>query len=62
MVGSYNLDEVADAYLHAITAKCPKYRYICGWDARLMLVPLSFLPSCLQVCIVSGKGTGIPFL
>uniref|UniRef100_A0A914CSP4 Uncharacterized protein n=1 Tax=Acrobeloides nanus TaxID=290746 RepID=A0A914CSP4_9BILA len=35
LVGSFNLDEVVNAYMHALTANYPKYRYICGWDAKL---------------------------
>lgn len=49
IVASNNLNEVIDAYMHALTAKYPKHRYVCGWDAKLLLVPLSFLPSVAQV-------------
>lgn len=49
MMGSTNFNEVIDAYTHAITSKHPKIRYICGWDAKFLLIPLSFMPSWLQV-------------
>lgn len=35
---------VVDAYVDALTSKFPRPRYVVGWDARLIFVPLSFLP------------------
>ncbi|KAK6758810.1 hypothetical protein RB195_016193 [Necator americanus] len=36
---------VVDNYLHALTAKYPRHRYYCGWDAILLFIPLSLLPT-----------------
>lgn len=36
---------VVDNYYHAITARFPRLRYRCGWDALLVWVPLSYLPT-----------------
>jgi hypothetical protein len=36
---------VIDNYYHAITARFPRLRYRCGWDAIFYLVPMSFLPT-----------------
>lgn len=42
---SSNLDFVVDAYYHAITARFPRARYYCGWDAILLHIPFSFFPT-----------------
>ncbi|KAK6048191.1 hypothetical protein COOONC_14304 [Cooperia oncophora] len=31
--------------MHALTALYPRHRYYCGWDALLMYIPLSILPT-----------------
>ncbi|RCN49244.1 oxidoreductase, short chain dehydrogenase/reductase family protein [Ancylostoma caninum] len=36
---------VVDNYLHALTAKYPRHRYYCGWDAILLFIPMSLLPT-----------------
>ncbi|CAI5452301.1 unnamed protein product [Caenorhabditis angaria] len=36
---------VVDNYYHALTAKYPRHRYYCGWDAIFGYVPLSLLPT-----------------
>ncbi|KAK6012737.1 hypothetical protein OSTOST_22087 [Ostertagia ostertagi] len=36
---------VVDNYMHALTALFPRHRYYCGWDAILLFVPISLLPS-----------------
>ncbi|KAL6743475.1 hypothetical protein Aduo_016510 [Ancylostoma duodenale] len=36
---------VVNNYLHALTAKYPRHRYYCGWDAILLFIPLSLLPT-----------------
>ncbi|RUS70821.1 hypothetical protein EGW08_021413 [Elysia chlorotica] len=41
---SKNTSNVVDAYVDALTARFPRPRYVVGWDARLLFVPLSFLP------------------
>nr|CDJ96002.1 Short-chain dehydrogenase reductase SDR domain containing protein [Haemonchus contortus] len=39
---------VVDNYMHALTALYPRHRYYCGWDAILLWVPLSILPTWLS--------------
>ncbi|CAB3396733.1 unnamed protein product [Caenorhabditis bovis] len=36
---------VVDNYYHALTAQFPRHRYYCGWDAILLYIPLSLLPT-----------------
>uniref|UniRef100_A0A1I7RXN6 Uncharacterized protein n=1 Tax=Bursaphelenchus xylophilus TaxID=6326 RepID=A0A1I7RXN6_BURXY len=48
LVANPNLSEVINAYMHAILSTRPKTRYVCGLDARLLFMPLSFLPSAFQ--------------
>ncbi|KJH53747.1 oxidoreductase, short chain dehydrogenase/reductase family protein [Dictyocaulus viviparus] len=36
---------VVDNYIHALTAKYPRHRYYCGWDAILIFIPLSMMPT-----------------
>lgn len=47
-IASPNLNYVVDNYVHAITARYPRARYHCGWDAILFWIPMSFLPTELQ--------------
>ena len=49
LVANSNLSEVINAYEHALLSPRPKLRYVCGLDARLLFIPLSFLPSAIQV-------------
>lgn len=49
---SPDLSKVMKAYVHALTARCPRVRYSVGWDAKLLYLPLSYLPSCMQDAIV----------
>ncbi|KAI3421217.1 Protein CBR-dhs-20 [Globodera pallida] len=44
-LASDRLDHVVDAYFHAVTARFPRYRYRVGWDAILLYIPYSFLPT-----------------
>ncbi|KAK5978707.1 hypothetical protein GCK32_018477 [Trichostrongylus colubriformis] len=39
---------VTDNYLHALTAVYPRHRYYCGWDAILLWIPLSLIPTWLS--------------
>ncbi|XP_069828386.1 retinol dehydrogenase 7-like isoform X2 [Dendropsophus ebraccatus] len=39
------LSLVSDAMEHALTAVRPKTRYSAGWDAKLLYLPLSYLPT-----------------
>ncbi|KHJ87028.1 hypothetical protein OESDEN_13204 [Oesophagostomum dentatum] len=44
-MSSTKIHYVVDNYLHALTAKYPRHRYYCGWDAIFVYVPLSLLPT-----------------
>ncbi|KAH9504541.1 Retinol dehydrogenase 7 [Bulinus truncatus] len=45
---SRGLDEVVDTYIHAITARFPKTRYIVGFNGRFMFWPLALMPTWLS--------------
>ncbi|KAE9415976.1 hypothetical protein Angca_007606, partial [Angiostrongylus cantonensis] len=36
---------VINNYIHALTARYPRHRYYCGWDAILVFIPLSLSPT-----------------
>ncbi|NXV37676.1 H17B6 dehydrogenase, partial [Rissa tridactyla] len=38
---------VTDCMEHALTSRHPRTRYSAGWDAKLLYIPLSYLPSAL---------------
>ncbi|NXE57663.1 RDH2 dehydrogenase, partial [Casuarius casuarius] len=40
-----NLSLVTDCMEHALTSRHPRTRYSVGWDAKLLYLPLSYLPS-----------------
>lgn len=42
---STKLSLVTDCIEHALTAVYPWTRYSAGWDAKFILVPLSYLPT-----------------
>ncbi|XP_050770165.1 retinol dehydrogenase 16-like isoform X2 [Gymnogyps californianus] len=42
-----NLTLVTDCMEHALTSRYPRTRYSAGWDAKLLYIPLSYLPSAL---------------
>ncbi|NWU73262.1 H17B6 dehydrogenase, partial [Pterocles burchelli] len=44
---SSNLSLVTDCMEHALTSRYPRSRYAAGWDAKLLYIPLSYLPSAL---------------
>ncbi|XP_074932013.1 retinol dehydrogenase 16-like [Phalacrocorax aristotelis] len=44
---SSNLTLVTDCMEHALTSRFPRTRYSAGWDAKLIYIPLSYLPSAL---------------
>ena len=52
LVANRNLDIVVDSYIHGLFAENPRIRYVCGWDARLLFIPMSFMPSRLQDLII----------
>ena len=42
-----DLSVVTDCMEHALTACHPRTRYSAGWDAKLIYLPLSYLPTFL---------------
>ncbi|XP_035825361.1 retinol dehydrogenase 16 [Aplysia californica] len=50
---STTIDHVIDAYVHAITARYPRTRYVVGIDAKYVYIPLSFLPDWLTDFLIS---------
>lgn len=40
-----NLHPVTDCMEHALTSCYPRSRYGAGWDAKLIFIPLSYLPA-----------------
>ncbi|NP_001017189.1 retinol dehydrogenase 7 precursor [Xenopus tropicalis] len=44
---------VTDCMEHALTAECPKTRYTAGLDAKLLYIPLSYLPAAFVDFIIS---------
>ncbi|NXY66998.1 RDH2 dehydrogenase, partial [Callaeas wilsoni] len=42
-----NLSLVTNCMEHALTSLHPRTRYSAGWDAKLLYLPLSYLPSAL---------------
>ncbi|NXA62701.1 RDH2 dehydrogenase, partial [Mohoua ochrocephala] len=43
-----DLSLVTDCMEHALTSLHPRARYSAGWDAKLLYIPLSYLPSALS--------------
>uniref|UniRef100_A0A0K0FNK4 3 beta-hydroxysteroid dehydrogenase dhs-16 (inferred by orthology to a C. elegans protein) n=1 Tax=Strongyloides venezuelensis TaxID=75913 RepID=A0A0K0FNK4_STRVS len=48
IAASSNLYLVVNNYIHAITSAKPRHRYLCGYDAWFLFLPLSMLPSHIQ--------------
>ncbi|NWW87518.1 RDH16 dehydrogenase, partial [Rhynochetos jubatus] len=44
---------VTDCMEHALTSRFPRTRYSAGWDAKLVYIPLSYLPSALTDMILT---------
>ncbi|XP_061894244.1 retinol dehydrogenase 5 [Entelurus aequoreus] len=42
-----DLTKVTTCMEHALTAVYPRTRYSAGWDAKLLWIPLSYMPSCV---------------
>uniref|UniRef100_A0A1A8MYV6 Retinol dehydrogenase 5 (11-cis/9-cis) n=2 Tax=Nothobranchius pienaari TaxID=704102 RepID=A0A1A8MYV6_9TELE len=42
-----DLTKVTSCMEHALTAAHPRARYSAGWDAKLLWIPISYLPSCM---------------
>jgi len=62
-----DLSQVIQAYEHAILSRYPRNRYIVGWDAKFLYLPLSWLPFPIQFIILpfaqklAGLQEPIPF-
>uniref|UniRef100_A0A915KA43 Uncharacterized protein n=1 Tax=Romanomermis culicivorax TaxID=13658 RepID=A0A915KA43_ROMCU len=55
---SDNLDEVIDAYYHALMARFPRDRYVLGSDAKYIFRLISLLPTWAQdflICLLAKK-------
>ncbi|XP_040281624.1 retinol dehydrogenase 7-like [Bufo bufo] len=55
---STKLSLVSDAMEHALTAVHPKTRYSAGWDAKLLYLPFSYLPTVITdfiICVINPK-------
>ncbi|NXW41357.1 RDH16 dehydrogenase, partial [Nyctiprogne leucopyga] len=48
-----SLTLVTDCMEHALTSRFPRTRYSAGWDAKLLYIPLSYLPSALTDVVLS---------
>ncbi|XP_012509014.1 PREDICTED: retinol dehydrogenase 16-like [Propithecus coquereli] len=48
-----NLSEVTDCMEHALTACHPRTRYSAGWDAKLLYLPMSYMPTFLVDAILT---------
>ncbi|XP_068519457.1 retinol dehydrogenase 16-like [Anas acuta] len=48
-----NLSLVTDCMEHALTSRYPRARYSAGWDAKLLYIPLSYLPSAIADVILT---------
>ncbi|OXB51660.1 hypothetical protein ASZ78_006457 [Callipepla squamata] len=48
-----NLSLVTDCMEHALTSCHPRCRYAAGWDAKLLYIPLCYLPSALSDIFLS---------
>lgn len=42
---SSDISRVTRCMEHALTARFPRTRYSAGWDAKLLWIPLTYLPS-----------------
>ncbi|VDO74559.1 unnamed protein product [Haemonchus placei] len=49
LVANPNLHWVVDSYIHALFGYWPRLRYSPGWDAIFCFVPLSLMPTWIQV-------------
>ncbi|XP_036886171.1 retinol dehydrogenase 16 isoform X3 [Sturnira hondurensis] len=50
-----DLSLVTDCMEHALIACHPRTRYSCGWDAKLIYIPMSYMPTFLVDAIISWK-------
>ncbi|XP_062258047.1 retinol dehydrogenase 1 isoform X1 [Platichthys flesus] len=50
---SPDLSKVTRCMEHALTARFPRARYSAGWDAKLLWIPLSYLPSFVSDFVIN---------
>ncbi|XP_078544997.1 retinol dehydrogenase 16-like [Lissotriton helveticus] len=53
-----NLSLVTDCMEHGLTAVHPRTRYSAGWDAKLLFLPISYLPTCMAdplIALINGR-------
>ncbi|XP_072263987.1 retinol dehydrogenase 16-like [Pyxicephalus adspersus] len=48
------LSLVTDCMEHALTAEHPKTRYSAGWDAKLLYIPLSYIPTIITDFLITA--------
>lgn len=58
---SSDISKVTWCMEHALTARFPRTRYSAGWDAKLLWIPLTYLPTfvsdfVIRVLLPSPKG------
>ncbi|XP_077436062.1 retinol dehydrogenase 1 isoform X2 [Vanacampus margaritifer] len=51
---SRRISTVTSCMEHALTARFPRTRYAAGWDAKLLWIPLSYLPSFASDFVISS--------
>ncbi|KAG7259656.1 hypothetical protein CRUP_030857 [Coryphaenoides rupestris] len=51
-VSDGDLMKVVHCMEHAVAAVTPRKRYSAGWDAKLLWLPLSYMPSCVADCLL----------
>ncbi|XP_012873423.1 PREDICTED: 17-beta-hydroxysteroid dehydrogenase type 6 [Dipodomys ordii] len=51
---SSDLNLVTDCMEHAVTSAHPRTRYVAGWDAKFIFIPLSYLPTSLADYILTS--------
>ncbi|CAH1251998.1 HSD17B6 [Branchiostoma lanceolatum] len=56
-LASSKIHEVIDALEHALCAAHPRSRYVVGFDAMLLLIPLSWLPTSIADAIFCNAKT-----
>ncbi|XP_066225557.1 retinol dehydrogenase 16 [Saccopteryx leptura] len=57
MIGSLekctqDLSLVTECMEHALTARHPRTRYSAGWDAKLLYIPMSYMPTVLSDAVI----------
>ncbi|XP_036424812.1 retinol dehydrogenase 1 [Colossoma macropomum] len=51
---SEDISKVTSCMQHALSAKYPRTRYGAGWDAKLLWIPLSYLPACIADFVITA--------